>query len=139
MKYPYFLAPGQPRNACVPLIKVIYKSLSKRTAPILALVDSGAAVSFAPLDIALWLGIQVDKKKYLDIRGFNDIQTRCYPGITNMEINGQDITIPVYFGGGPKLQCIIGQDPFFDFAKVTFERYSNSFSIDWRTIKTRFN
>ncbi len=139
MKYPYFLAPGEPRIASVPFIKVIYKKLSKKSTPILALVDSGAAVSFAPLDLALWLGIRVDKNKCLDIRGFNNSISKCYPGITTIEINGREIVMPIYFGGGPNLQCIIGQDPFFDLATVMFERYDNSFSIDWINKKSNFN
>lgn len=139
MRCPYYLAPRKPRNASVPLIHVVYKNLSKNTPPILTLVDSGAAVSFAPLDIALWLGLKVDKKKYLDIRGFNDVETRCYPAETKIEIGGRNIVIPIYFGGGPKLQCILGQDPFFDLAKITFERYDDSFYIDWKTNKGGLN
>ena len=54
MRLPYYLAPGQPRSASIPLIKVVYKNHSKQTSPLLALVDSGASVSFAPLDLALW-------------------------------------------------------------------------------------
>ncbi len=139
MRYPYFLAPGQPRSASVPLIEVIYKNHSKTTTPVLALVDSGATVSFAPLDVALWLGIRVDRKKGLNIRGFNNSVTTCYPGIATIHISGRDIEIPIYFGGGSNLQCIIGQDPFFDMVKVTFERYDNSFSIDWINKKTSVN
>ena len=139
MKYPYFLAPGEPRTASVPLIKVIYKNHSKKTTPILALVDSGAAVSFVPIDLAMWLGVRVNTKKYLDIRGFNNHITKCYPGTVTIEINGRDVDIPIYFGGGPNLQCIIGQDPFFDFTKIVFERYENSFSIDWKNTKTQLN
>lgn len=139
MKYPYILAPGDPRNASVPLVTVVYKNLLKKTTPTFALVDSGAAVSFAPLDFALWLGIKVDNKKYLDLRGFNNTITRCFPGMTTIEINGREIYLPVYFGGGSKMQCIIGQDPFFDLAKVMFERYDNSFSIDWVNKKSGAN
>ncbi len=131
MKKPYFLAPGQPRSASIPFIQVTYKNGSKRTTPILTLVDSGATVSFAPLDIAMWLGIRVDKTKGLDIRGFNNASTMCYPGMTTIEIDGRDFKIPVYFGGSANLQCILGQDPFFDLAKIIFERYDNSFSLDW--------
>ena len=131
MKKPYFLAPGQPRSASVPFLQVIYKNRSKITTPILTLVDSGASVSFAPLDIAMWLGIRVDKAKGLNIRGFNNAVTKCYPGITTIEVDGQDFEIPVYFGGSANLQCILGQDPFFDLAKIIFERYDNSFSLDW--------
>ena len=92
-----------------------------------------------PLDFALWLGIKVDNKKYLDLRGFNNIITRCFPGMTTIEINGREIYLPVYFGGGSKMQCIIGQDPFFDLAKVMFERYDNSFSIEWMNKKSGVN
>lgn len=136
MKHPYFLAPGHPRSASVPFIQVIYKNLSKRTSPTSTLVDSGASVSFAPLDVALWLEIKVDKKKYLDLRGFNDVDTRCYPGMTTLEIDGNNIAVPIYYGGSANLQCILGQHPFFDLAKITFERYENSFSIDWINKKT---
>ena len=139
MKHPYYLAPGQPRRASVPLIQVVYKNRFKNTTPILALLDSGAAVSFAPLDLALWLGIKVDNKKYLEIRGFNNSVTKCYPGITTIEIDGRDIEIPIYFGGTSNMQCIIGQDPFFDKAKILFERYDNSFSIEWTGQKMRSN
>lgn len=139
MRLPYYLAPGQPRSASIPLVKVVYKNHSKHTTPLLALVDSGANVSFAPLDLALWLGIKVDRKKYLDVRGFNNAITRCYPGLTTIEIVGRDIIVPVFFGGEANLQCILGQDPFFDLAKITFERYENSLSVDWINKKTNSN
>lgn len=139
MKLPYFLAPGLPRSASIPFVKVVYKNNSKKTTPILALVDSGAQVSFAPLDLALWLGIRVDQKHPLDVRGFNNAATTCYPGLTTVEIDGRDKEIPIYFGGNANLQCILGQDPFFDFAKITFERYNNTFFIDWQTKPTKTN
>lgn len=141
MIYPYFLLPGQPRSAEVPLVKVIYKHQIKQTTPIHALIDSGAQISFAPIDLALWLGIKVDQKKYLDIRGFNNTITRCYPGLVTVEIEklGNSFEIPVYFGGLPSMQCILGQDPFFDIAKISFERYSDSFSIDLTKKRARLN
>ncbi len=137
MKHPYLLAPGQPRSASVPLIQVVYKHNSKNTSPILALVDSGASVSFAPLDLAIWLGIKVDQKKGLDIRGFNNVVTKCYPGMVAVEIDGSNFDIPVYFGGSFGMQCIIGQDPFFDMVKIIFERYNNSFTIE--KVSNKFN
>lgn len=118
MRFPYYLAPGQPRSASVPFIKVVYKNHSKFTTPLLALVDSGASVSFAPLDIALWLGIRVDTKKSLDIRGFNDAVTSCYQGITTIEIEGHDFDMPVYFGGKSNLQILF--DPM-GFLPLGFE------------------
>lgn len=136
MTLPYFLAPGQPRSASIPYVKVIYKNNSKKTTPVLTLVDSGAQVSFAPLDFALWLGIKVDRKHSLDLRGFNNTITTCYPGLATIEIDGRDIDMPIYFGGAAGLQCILGQDPFFDYAKITFERHNNTFSIDWLTKPT---
>lgn len=41
----------------------------------------------------------------------------------------------VFFGSGETQ----GQDPFFDLAKVIFERYDNSFSIDWKNKKSGLN
>lgn len=97
MRLPYYLAPGQPRSASIPFVKVIYRNGSKKTSPILTLVDSGAQVSFAPLDLALWLNIRVDQNRALDIRGFNNATTKCYSGLTTVEIDGRDIEIPVYY------------------------------------------
>ena len=139
MRLPYFLAPGQPRTASIPYVKIVYKNGSQRTTPLLALVDSGAQVSFAPLDVALWLGIRVDKKHPLELRGFNNAPTTCYPGPTTIEIDGREFDISIYYGGAAGLQCILGQDPFFDFAKITFERYNNTFSIDWLSKQTTTN
>jgi len=111
----------------------------KKTTPILTLVDSGAQVSFAPLDVALWLGIRVNNKRPMDLRGFNNTITTCYPGLTKLEIDGRDIEIPIYYGSPAILQCILGQDPFFDLAKITFERYNNSFSINWLSKRSKTN
>lgn len=137
MKHPYYLAPGHPRMASVPFVRAIYKHQAKSTTPILALVDSGASVSFAPLDLAVWLGIKIDSKNGLDIRGFNNVVTKCYPGTVTIEIDGDDFVLPVYFGGRSDMQCIIGQDPFFDKAKIVFERYEDSFSIERVRHKTK--
>lgn len=139
MRLPYYLAPGQPRSASIPFVKVVYKNGSKKTTPILTLVDSGAQMSFAPLDIALWLKIRVDQNRALNIRGFNNAITKCYPGLTTVEIDGRTIEIPIYYGGSVELQCILGQNPFFDYAKISFERYNNTFSIDWFTKKSKPN
>lgn len=129
MKHPYILAPGQPRQASVPFVKVIYKNKSKFTTPIFALVDSGATVSFAPLDLAVWLGVKVNNKKALDIRGFNNMVTKCFPGNVTVDVDGIDYDLTIYFGGTPNMQCILGQDPFFDMTKIIFERYDDSFTI----------
>lgn len=83
MKLPYFLAPGQPRSASIPFVKVVYKNNSKKTNPVLTLIDSGAQVSFAPLDFALWLGVRVDQKHPLNIRGFNNAIYHMLPWINN--------------------------------------------------------
>lgn len=130
MNHSYILAPGKPRNASIPLVKVIYKNGSKSSPPMMTLVDSGAQISFAPLDLAVWLGVKVDHKKPLDIGGFNGAVTTCYPGKLTVEVDGEDYNITVYFGGNANLSCILGQDPFFDMVKVTFERYSDFFSLE---------
>lgn len=139
MKYPYILAPGSPKGATTPLVPVIFKHLTKETTPILTLLDSGASVSFAPLDLAIYLGIRVDKNKSLNIRGFNNTFTECFPGIATINIGGHEVELKIYFGGSAKFQCILGQDPFFNMARIIFERYDNSFSIDWLGKKVRFN
>ncbi len=130
MKHPYYLAPGDPREASIPMLEVVYRNGSKSTPPILALIDSGASVSFAPLDLAMWLGVKVDTKHRMDIRGFNNAITVCYPGNVTIDIHEGLFDIPIYFGGKANTLCILGQDPFFDKAQIVFERYNDLFSVN---------
>lgn len=58
---------------------------------------------------------------------------KCYPIKTEIRIAGKDLGYPIFYGGSltNEYPCILGQDFFFDQAKVTFERYNWSFGIDW--------
>ncbi|MFZ5366084.1 MAG: retropepsin-like aspartic protease [Patescibacteria group bacterium] len=138
MEFPYFVLPGDPSATPRPLVPVRYKYKSKETYPILTLIDSGADYSFATFKIALYLGINFKKIKPVSITGFNQSKMDCFPKEITIEIAGRDLILPVYFGGSltQEYPCILGQDIFFDKAKITFERYKWSFGIDWKNRKS---
>lgn len=137
MKFPYLLLPGDPSATPRPLIPVEYKYKKRETLPILTLIDSGADYSFATFKIASYLGIKFKGIKPVPITGFNATTMDCFPQKVILNLAGRQIELPMFFGGSliNEYPCILGQDIFFDRAKITFERYDWSFSIDWRKSK----
>jgi len=134
MEFPYFVLPGDPLVTPRPLVPVKYKYRFRETRPILTLIDSGADYSFTTFKIALYLGINFRKIKPVSITGFNQSKMDCFPKEITIEVVGRDLILPVYFGGSlaQEYPCILGQDGFFDKAKITFERYRGIFRIDWK-------
>ncbi|OGY09224.1 MAG: hypothetical protein A2700_03165 [Candidatus Blackburnbacteria bacterium RIFCSPHIGHO2_01_FULL_44_64] len=133
MNFPYLVLPGgslTPR----PLLPVTYKYKDYTTKDVLALVDSGADYSFASLRMALELGIKLKGKKQIPIRGFSGSVTECFPEQLFIRIAGREVLTTIYFGGPLTHEFIpiIGQETFFDKAKITFERYKQAFSVEWR-------
>ncbi|MBI2268118.1 MAG: retroviral-like aspartic protease [Candidatus Blackburnbacteria bacterium] len=128
------MLPGDPTKVLRPLVPVKYKYQGKETKPILTLIDSGADYSFATLKIALYLGIKFKGIKPVSITGFNQATTGCFPKEVGVEVAGREIQMPVYFGGSltQEYPSILGQDIFFDKARITFERYNWSFGIYWQ-------
>ena len=133
MEFPYLLLPGDPDKTPRPLVPVIYKYHKKETEPILTLVDSGADYSFVTLKIALYLGISLAGVKPVSITGFEGSSMKCFPHRTTIEIVRRTLTFPIFYGGSltDEYPCILGQDFFFDKAKISFRRYNWRFGIDW--------
>lgn len=134
MKYPYLVLPGDPSSTPRPLVPVIFQNKSKQTQPILTLIDSGADYSFASLKLASYLGINFKGVKPTSISGFTDAHFECYPKETTIIVDDRVVTFPIFYGGDltQEYQTILGQDFFFDKTKITFERYSWTFSIEWK-------
>lgn len=133
MEFPYLLLPGDPNKTPRPLVPVIYKHRKGETKPILTLVDSGADYSFATLKIASYLGINLAGIEPIPITGFEGSSMKCFPYKTTIEIAEKTLTLPIFYGGSltNEYPCILGQDLFFDEAKISFKRYDWTFDIDW--------
>ncbi|KKR50211.1 hypothetical protein A3A55_00750 [Candidatus Roizmanbacteria bacterium RIFCSPLOWO2_01_FULL_40_14] len=87
------------------------------------LVDSGADNTYADLNIAVWLGIELEKVKPKTSFGANYKAFVSYPAKTALSIDGYSFTLPIYYTKNFGTRAIIGQEIFFDRFKIVFERY----------------
>lgn len=134
MRFRYTTLPGFPQDTKRPLIPIKIKYQDKETLPILALVDSGADFSYASLEIAQFLGIGLNKVKKQSSFGIDGSKFFCFSVKTRIEIDGEELIIPVHFTSSinPVFRCVLGQEGFFDQAKIIFKRYKWSFEIKVR-------
>lgn len=134
MNYPYAALPGDPSGTKRPLIPVSFVHKNKATLPILCLVDSGADYSYLSWEIAEMLDINLNKSIPRTSFGINGSPFICFPSEITMEFGGVQLEIPVHFSRNltKEFPCILGQEGFFNKAKITFERYK--WNLDIRLI-----
>lgn len=125
-KYPY-ISPS--KNVLKPWIKVSlgYKKTHKVTpAVIVALIDSGADVCFCAKDIAIWLGVQFNKKTTAIFTAANRTKFGAIKETLTFYGCGKSYECPFYITDElpPETPIILGQIGFFDHFKVTFD-YKN--------------
>src|SRR3989338_11133864 len=137
MRFPYLLFHGHISPIPRPLVPVRYKYKNSQTGIVMALLDSGADYSFASLRVALELGVNLKGVKPKSIAGFGGSKTECFPKQILVEIGGRDILLTVYFGGSlpQEFLSVLGQETLFDSAKISFERYKQSFRVEWKKRK----
>jgi len=82
------------------------------------LVDSGADNTYADLNIAVWLGIELEKVKPKTSFGANYKAFVSYPAKTALSIDGYSFTLPIYYTKNFGTRAIIGQEIFFDRFKI---------------------
>jgi len=131
MTFPYTTLPGIPIGTKRPLVPVKFVYRNKSTLPILCLVDSGADYSYLTTEIAELLGINLGKIIPHKSFGINGSSFICFPSQITMTLAGHNLTIPVHFSPEltPAFPAILGQEGFFDQARIIFERYSWSLEI----------
>jgi len=98
-----------------------------------ALVDSGASLCVADIDIAASIGATLDKTKPYYISGVGaEYSVPTYPANVKLRVEGlKELDVAVYFGElGKGFTLILGQSGFFDRFRITFKRYGFTFNID---------
>jgi hypothetical protein len=99
---------------------------------VMALVDSGATFSIAPIKYADRLGVVLDKTKPILTYGVTgaDQSKPAYPANVTLQVEGLDpIEIPVYFMETDAFALILGQKGFFDIFRIKFEKAHGTFEI----------
>lgn len=128
-KFPYYIPVDKVYKPWIP-IRLGFKH-KITTAPIIALVDSGADVCLCSIDIGIWLGINFKKKSPFSITGVNGQSMDTFKEICKIYFDNHSFQIPIYFSGClPKPALIIlGQLGFFDHFKVTFDLKNKEIEI----------
>ena len=95
------------------------------------LVDSGASdiilnVQFAPL-----LGINLSDAPAQEYQGIGDEPFHaCKHQVTiRLQATVEALTVPCAFMPDLRIDCILGQNGFFDTHKILFEKYKKRFAI----------
>ena len=125
-KYPYTILPTSDGDKVYkPFIpaRLAYKKTHKITFGINALIDSGADVCFCAMDISLWLGINLSKKRRFDFTAANNQTFDTYKEVVTMYVAGKKYDTPFYFSDKltKNFPLILGQKGFFDHFKVCFD------------------
>jgi|ERR1700752_2089614 len=100
---------------------------NKRYQDIYALIDSGAEVSVFNAAIARTLNIDIERGKYLSLKGFIGADVDSYLHQINVSIQGlgsADFLFAVTNTKEPQMP-ILGQRGFFDRFQIRFERYKD--------------
>ena len=97
----------------------------------LALLDSGADRSLFNREIASAIGLDLARIMQRDVIGISG-RIKVYTAEITLRLPHfeQAITIPVDFTDSPYVGALLGQEGFFDFHRIKFEKDHNVFEIN---------
>ena len=86
-----------------------------------ALIDSGATVSIFKIDVAEYLGVEIEKGEEIVMSGVGG-WIKGYVHKLTLEVAGQKLTCPVVFSREYLVSFnILGRKSFFEKFKITFD------------------
>ncbi len=132
-QYPYRLVPPVSKNVYRPILKVQlgHPETKKFTPEIKALVDSGADICMASMDIALWLGIEFDgSENSFSIETANSSISQAIKKTITLSTPETHYRCPFFFVDiPPNKPILLGQQGFFDHFKVCFDFENKAFEL----------
>jgi hypothetical protein len=132
--HPYELIPPAARKMYRPIIriKLKYAQTGKATPQIRALLDSGADMCMAPLEIALWLGVTFDgTEQAVSIQTANGSISQAVKKTVTIATREGEYECPFFFveGLNPTRTLLLGQLGFFDHFEICFDLPNRQFEI----------
>lgn len=99
---------------------------------VMALIDSGADVSFCARSIGDWLGVTFRGKQKVTFTAANNQTFEASPETVTLTVGSKSYECPFYFSEDlpPQTPIILGQRGFFDHFVVTFDLRNRVFSVD---------
>ena len=132
-KYPYYIPANKVYKPWI-TVGIGYKKTHKiTTAPITALIDSGADVCFCSKDIADFLGVSEKNKKKVIFTTANRSPLPTFLEELTIYVGGRSYDCSFYISDKLPLETpiILGQLGFFDHHKVTFDLESKEIEITY--------
>jgi len=113
-----------------PLIELEFFGHTKNQKPF-GFIDSGADSTLLNIQYAERLGISLDPNKMSGIRGVSDKILPGYVATVEYKVKHFDTTIttPVVFLDSPAVDVLLGQEGFFEFFRVKFEKDHDTFEL----------
>jgi Aspartyl protease len=112
-----------------------YPSRLTYTAPnfvlLFCLVDSGASDIILNAQFASLLGIDLTAAPSQEYQGIGDEPFQAYKHRINIRLQAasEAFTVSCAFMPDLRIDCILGQNGFFDTHKIVFEKYKKRFAI----------
>lgn len=131
MKFRYDTRYTEHGFEMVPRLPVVFRNPKNgREIPIFCLVDSGASDILITNEIALALGLEVEKGELRVYGGIGGV-VKGYMHTINMRVMNDTHEFTVVCGllPLPAYDGLLGQRGFFDNYKIVFEKYKKTFEI----------
>ncbi|MCX6716333.1 MAG: retropepsin-like aspartic protease [Candidatus Taylorbacteria bacterium] len=97
----------------------------------LGLIDSGADTTMMNVEYAKVLGIDLssaNKKEFIGI-GHSKVTTFISSVTMKVKYFDKTITTPVAFTDSPSVDILLGQEDFFEYFRIKFEKDHNTFNL----------
>ncbi len=131
MKFRYDTRYTEHGFEMVPRVPVVFRNpRNSREVPIFCLIDSGASDILITTEIALALGIEIERGESRVYGGIGG-EIKGYVHLVHIRVMNDKHEFAVQCGvlPLPTYDGLLGQRGFFDNYKVTFEKYKKVFEI----------
>ena len=132
MKFSYRKTPSDDpsqRWFSRPIIDVTVSGDKSTT--VAALVDSGADISLFNVEVAEYIGLDVEKGRIVYVGGVGEGRLKAYLHKVKLQVEGIEkaVEVPIAFTENLGVSGILGQEGFFDTHRIKFEKDHDTFEI----------
>src|SRR3989338_4147728 len=103
----------------------------KETMNVLGLIGSGADTTMMNIQYASALGVDLEKARKKEFLGVGSARVTTFLSSVTMKVKHFDtpITTPVAFTDSPSVDVLLGQEDFFEYFRIKFEKDHDTFEL----------
>lgn len=132
-KFPYYIPQDKVYKPWITVGIGYQKTHKITTAPITALIDSGADVCFCSKDIADFLGVNSKNKEKVIFTAANNTPLPTFLEVLTLYVGGKNYECSFYISDKLPFETpiILGQLGFFDHHKISFDLENKEIQITY--------